>query len=241
MASSTRLRVLCLHSFRLSGTNMSTQMSVFSNISSVLADFAELSFCDGGTQLREEENSKMPQKLRDLFPPPYFEWWNAQETGEGVKYAGLDATLAKLEAHIEAHGPFDGYLGFSQGGSVAHLLSLLSLRAAAQHPKLSPPRFGVFISSRMTRHAAHAELIAAAVHEPLPLPSLVIYGGNDHDVPPELTKELMTTLDPQLRTELFLPEGTHRIPKLAEEQAQIVRTFFEAQLTAKQRASVIDL
>ena len=117
-----------------------------------------------------------------------------------------------------------------QGGSVAHLLALLSLREPAF--EFWPPRFGIFLSARTTRHAAHAALLADAVTTPLPLPSLVIYGGNDGDVPAAMTRELMTTLDPGRTTEIYLPEGTHRIPKLSEEHRESVRAFLQAQQEA---------
>ena len=212
---------------------MRRQMTDFSNFASTIEDLCDLDFCDGGHQLPEAANADVPEKLRAIFPPPYFEWWRAQETGDSVVYSHVEATLSKLEAQIASRGPYDGYLGFSQGGSVAHLLTLLSLRAPEAHKGIPPPRFGVYLSARATRHDAHVEMVNAAAATPLPLPSLVIYGGRDNEVPAELTREMMQTLDPSQRTELFMPEGTHRIPKLNEEQQGIVRGFFEAQLAAK--------
>ena len=54
---------------------------------------------------------------------------NAREDesfGEGaVVYDDLDRTLSLLREHEMAHGPFDGVLGFSQGGCVAHLVCML--------------------------------------------------------------------------------------------------------------------
>ena len=171
--------------------------------------------------------------MASLFPPPYFEWWNARETETGMIYDHLDASLAAIERHAAAHGPFDGYLGFSQGGSMAHLLCLLSMRDEAFARRIPPPRFGVFISARTTRHADHAELVANAVRTPLPLPSLVIYGGKDTAVPPEMTRELMTTLEGEATTEVFLPEHTHKIPRLTAGTKETVRAFLSAQLEAK--------
>ena len=226
-----RLRILCLHAFQLSGDTMSRQLTQFSNFAKSIDDLAELHFVDGGHRLPDEVGEKMPERLRQLFPPPYYEWWNAREEADGsVVYDHLDASLTKLQQHVAAHGPFDGLLGFSQGGSVAHLLALLSLREPAF--EFWPPRFGIFLSARTTRHAAHAALLADAVTTPLPLPSLVIYGGNDGDVPAAMTRELMTTLDPGRTTEIYLPEGTHRIPKLSEEHRESVRAFLQAQQEA---------
>ena len=211
---------------------MQLQMSKFSNFQAAIDDVAELQFLNGGHRLPDEAGDVMPERLRQLFLPPYFEWWNARETGDGVVYDHIDTSLSILQRHIMDQGPYDGVLGFSQGGSVAHLLSLLSLRDPAF--TIPPPAFGVFISARTTRHAAHADLLTGAVRDPLPLPSLVIHGGNDANVPSAMTRELMTTLDPSLTTEIFLPEGTHRIPKLSVDQKATVRAFLQKQ----QRAAV---
>ena len=227
-SAAARLRILCFHSFRFSGASMQTQLTTFSNLGAVLAELADLDFIDGAHRAPDDA---LPENLRQIFPPPHYEFWNARETEEGVVYDHLDESLAKIKEHIAANGPFDGYLGFSQGGSVAHLLSLLSLRGP--NSGVPPPRFGVFLSARATRHAAHAELVASAVQTPMPLPSLVLYGGQDTDVPPGQTREMMATLAPDLTTEVFLPTGGHRIPKLSEEHASTVRRFLTAQLAAK--------
>uniref|UniRef100_A0A7S2FGR5 Serine hydrolase domain-containing protein n=1 Tax=Haptolina brevifila TaxID=156173 RepID=A0A7S2FGR5_9EUKA len=171
-------------------------------------------------------SAKMPAMLKQIFPGPYYEWWNSRTDTDGaVYYDHLDASLELVCQHVAAHGPFDGILGFSQGGSFAHLLCLLSLRGSLQLPL--PPRFGVFISSRASRHHGHRDLVEAVRSSPLALPSLVIYGGKDTDVPPADTRELIETLDPSCLTTVYLPEGTHRVPKLEPANVATVAAFFE--------------
>lgn len=207
-------------------------MNKFSNFAATIDDLASLDFVDGGYCVPEHEvDSVMPERLRAIFPPPYYEWWNArQEKNDEIIYDHIDVSLAKIATHLKDNGPYDGFFGFSQGGSLAHLLSLLTLRAPdLLDPAIPPPRFGVFLSARTTRHAAHAKLLAGAVSAPLPLPSLVIYGGKDADVAPELTRELMTTLDSDMTTEIFMPEGKHKIPKLNAEERATVREFLMRQ------------
>jgi hypothetical protein len=48
-------------------------------------------------------------------------WWNYNETAKGLKYDGLDKSFATLETILREQGPFDGILGFSQGGFVHFL------------------------------------------------------------------------------------------------------------------------
>ena len=231
----SRLRILCFHSFRLSGDSMRLQLSLFSNFRNTISDLVSFDYLDGGNRLPDEAWDEAPQMLRDLFQPPYYEWWNAAENTDGsMTYDHIEASFDKIEKHVSQHGPYDGYLGFSQGGCVAHTLSLLSLRDPAFAKRLPPPRFGIFISARTSRHTTHTALVAGAAQAPLSLPSLVIYGGKDTDMPAEMTEELMRTLDETKRVELYLPDGTHRIPRLDEAQAQVLREFLVAQLDAKQ-------
>ena len=76
-------------------------------------------------------------------------------------------------------------------------------------------------------------MMAHVATQPLAMPSLVIYGGADSEVPPELTRELVGTLESASTTQVYLPEGTHRIPKLSPEHAETVRAFVAAQQRAK--------
>ena len=222
----TRLRILCFHSFRLSGDNMRKQLFDLANLGASLADLATLDFVDGGHRLGDDA---LPERLQALFPPPYFEWWNAREGAGGTAiYDHLEASLAKVERHIAEHGPYDGYLGFSQGGCVAHTLSLLSMRDPSFASRVPDPRFAILLSCRLSRHTEHSELVAGAAAAPLPLPSLVLYGGKDTDVPPAMTRELMATLDPAGVREIYLPLGGHRVPNLGEEEVAVLRRFLKS-------------
>ena len=66
--STTRLRILCFHSFHLSGEHMRTQMASFSNFASTLDDLADLDFLDGGHRLPDEAAEKVPERMRRIFP-----------------------------------------------------------------------------------------------------------------------------------------------------------------------------
>ena len=53
-STSGRLRILCLHGFRLSGESMRRQLTQFSNLQDSLADLADLSYLDGGHRLSDD-------------------------------------------------------------------------------------------------------------------------------------------------------------------------------------------
>ena len=47
----------------------------------------------------------MPERLKALLPPPYFEWWNAHESDDGaVSYDGEAATLAHVTDFMQKEG-----------------------------------------------------------------------------------------------------------------------------------------
>ena len=100
-----KLRVLCLHSFRLSGENMRLQMSAFSNFASTIEDLVDLDFCDGGHQLPDEANADVPEKLRQIClrrkvmdPPGNYQGAPAKE-----KFAALRKCSCAITKDDSAH------------------------------------------------------------------------------------------------------------------------------------------
>jgi len=109
-----KLKILCLHGWRTSGPILKIQMRDVQISCGQIADFV----CVDGCHVA----SGPPQEIvAQIWPPTdfkYFEWWDQNEG----KYTGLDATLRYLAAIEKKSGPFDGVLGFSQGGALAAFL-----------------------------------------------------------------------------------------------------------------------
>lgn len=66
-------------------------------------------------------------------------WWRRKGTGEPYTYEGIEQGLAHIASVLKDQGPFDGVIGFSQGGAAAAMLASLlepNRRAAfeAQYP-----------------------------------------------------------------------------------------------------------
>ncbi|KAK7513497.1 serine hydrolase-domain-containing protein [Phyllosticta citriasiana] len=66
--------------------------------------------------------------------PEAYGWWvrkdkveqaNGKVEGEGFTYEGLETGFAKLADVLKEEGPFDGVIGFSQGGAAAGMLASL--------------------------------------------------------------------------------------------------------------------
>ena len=215
------MRILCFHSFRLSGAILESQMNNFSNITKGLQG-AEFSFLNGVHRVSAEKEARMPEFLKKIFPGPYFEWWNANPCPEGVGYDGLQETLDYVQQYIESEGPFDGFLGFSQGGSLAHMLSML---ISQERIAIPPPRFLVIISAMASRHHTHVPFVEQARAEPIQIPTLVFMGEKDTEVPPIMTRGLIETIEPSCVTEVVLPKGEHKLPRLTQDQIETCRQF----------------
>ena len=54
-----------------------------------------------------------------------YAWWRRKDDGGGLLYNGMDTGFATIARCIEEDGPFDGVLGFSQGGAAAGMVASL--------------------------------------------------------------------------------------------------------------------
>ena len=52
-----------------------------------------------------------------------------------------------MEELLEKEGPFDGMIGFSQGGAFAHLMILAYMRGLFRNERMKQMRFAIFICS----------------------------------------------------------------------------------------------
>lgn len=105
-----------------------------------------------------------------------FGWWRRKdpaETGKtAIVYLGIEKGLAGIAETIRAEGPFDGAIGFSQGGCAAGLVATL----------LEPGRPAAFEAARSKdpeKMAYPPEFLDAATGKQIqpPLKFVVIYSG----------------------------------------------------------------
>ncbi|KAH7554417.1 hypothetical protein JRO89_XS12G0198500 [Xanthoceras sorbifolium] len=106
-----KMKILCLHGFRTSGSFLQKQISnACSHIHRLYTqDFPDGIFAAGGKS-----------EIEGIFPPPYFEWF--QFNKDFTEYTNLDECISYLCEYITNKGPFDGLLGFSQGATLSALL-----------------------------------------------------------------------------------------------------------------------
>ena len=110
--------------------------------------------------------------MAGLFPPPYYEWWNASDDAVRPLYVGWDETLARVQHAFETRGPFDGLLGFSQGSNLAAALAGLQQRGAAL---AGQPALKLIICVSGMR--GRAEALLPAFEQPISVPAVFIIGA----------------------------------------------------------------
>ena len=227
--SSQRLRVLCLHSFRTSAASFKKQLFELSNIGEALADLIELDLIDAPHECTPEEEERIEPGVKVIFGGPFYEWINAMPYTDDPAlrvYHHIDASLDAIAMHMRLFGPYDGIMGFSQGGTMCHAIAML---AHAGLLPFAPPRFLIIFSGRLSRHYAHAPLVAACEANPLPVPSVVMWNGDDDHVYPEETERLSKTLKDCVAIKMDHVRG-HKVPRVTNEANALprLRAFLEA-------------
>jgi predicted esterase len=84
-------------------------------------------------------------------------WWRRKGEGEPYTYEGLDLGLGKIAEVLKAEGPFDGVIGFSQGGACAGMVAGL----------LEPGRREAFEAKYAEGGMKFPESFEGDVHAPL--------------------------------------------------------------------------
>eukprot|EP01126_Amoeba_proteus_P017801 TRINITY_DN1874_c0_g1_i5.p1 TRINITY_DN1874_c0_g1~~TRINITY_DN1874_c0_g1_i5.p1 ORF type:complete len:187 (-),score=26.08 TRINITY_DN1874_c0_g1_i5:54-614(-) len=146
------------------------------------------------------------------YPP------NSQlENSQNRTYIGLEDSIAFLKKFCEQEGPFDGLMGFSQGGIVASLLAHVMMKTVDDFP---PVKFLIFCatctaSSQLWRSKYEGVKCC--------LPSLHIWGIRDTIVPNERSKGLLDFFE---SPEILEHQGSHVIPNKGPEKT-VIRKFIE--------------
>ena len=176
---------------------------------------------------------KVSAALRSFFNPPYCEWFNAEtdaSSGE-VSYTRWAATLAYVARIWREEGPFDGYLGFSQGATVCHALAALHARGACPELAEFPaPRFALCFSGRRCRDSALAPTLydEAALAELRATELEYFHAWNEGDtvVKAEESASMADTLGGGRHT---TPSSSHAVARLDRAQLTALEAFLDSQ------------
>lgn len=195
-----RLKILALHGFRQNGDVFRARTR---KLRQALDDIAELVYPTSPLQYTPQGDTRAATVAAFGEVPEYpmqRVWWLSSE--DNVDYEGFDASVAYLEAVFRDQGPFDGVLGFAQGGTLAAVLA-----AMLPHPAISF-RFAICISAFPSRARAHARYIAP---HSVRVPALHVLGLQDILVTPDRSIKLFEAFDPASAA-LVKHGGGHFVP-----------------------------
>lgn len=171
----------------------------------------------------------IPDDVAPFFKGPYYEWWNADrdENGEWWIYKGWEKTLAHLEDVFNMHGPFDGIMGFSQGGAVASLT--VGMQRAGCFLKDQPQlKFcicfaGIRVRARVKGDAGEVGNIEGIYRSLRDCPSLHVIG--DKDPVKRMTNDLINSFDNPV---VINHTKGHVIPALQGPDLQRFKAFLQS-------------
>uniref|UniRef100_K3W7A0 Serine hydrolase domain-containing protein n=1 Tax=Globisporangium ultimum (strain ATCC 200006 / CBS 805.95 / DAOM BR144) TaxID=431595 RepID=K3W7A0_GLOUD len=212
-----KLRVLCLHGYGQDGETLRGRIAAFRRAFKSSVEFV----CIDGPLLsepRDKDDSTSTEQEGALAQPQGRSWFRFQrnEDGEGYTLSYVNETIAYIKAVCREQGPFDGILGFSQGGTTASLV----LQNQHEEPEDSPFvfKFGIFISAPQPGDPRVGNPALK-----LAMPTLHVIGETDAVIEPARSKKVAEGfVDPRV----FMHPGGHYIPT-NKEPKDAFRDFFK--------------
>ncbi|XP_041864352.1 esterase OVCA2 [Melanotaenia boesemani] len=201
------LRILCIHGYRQNGCSFREKTGALRKL---LKKQVELVYMNAPLTVQQEvsdsNNDPVPGSGGDEDPRG---WWFSdiqaqrfcaqQQCEESL---GLSESVTAVREAVNAQGPFDGILGFSQGAAFVAMLCCL------QEQKLEPEfnfRFAILVAGFRSKCKEHQKFYNA----PFQIPSLHVFGLEDKVIPDYMSRELLTSFqDPQV----LIHPGGHFVP-----------------------------
>ena len=203
-----RLRVLCLHGYTQDGAifreRTGALRTTLTKSHGVEMEYVDAPHVLTGADLFGENMGPGDGRARGWFTAG--ENAGVEDSAEWVRPSlskrarGSDESLAFLRRHVEAHGPYDGLLAFSQGAAMAAIL-------LASEPARF--RFAVLCAGFLASDPSLAALVQSAA--PLPHAVLSCSGEADALVPPERVRALAACF-PDPACVFFAHAGGHHVP-----------------------------
>ncbi|KAI8536284.1 hypothetical protein RHMOL_Rhmol10G0245400 [Rhododendron molle] len=164
-------RFLCLHGFRTSSEILRKQLQRWPE--TVLEKF-DLVFIDAPYKAQGRS------MVQGFYDPPYFEWF--QFTEDYSEVYNFEECLDYIEDFMIKHGPFDGLMGFSQGGILSAALPGMQSDGVAL-TKVPKIKYLIIMSGGKLGGTGSKfctpKLAANAFSTPVQCPSLHIIGETD--------------------------------------------------------------
>ncbi|KAF7829301.1 esterase AGAP003155 [Senna tora] len=195
-------RVLCLHGFRTSGKILQKSME---KLPERLVQKLDLVFLDGPFPAQGKS------AVEPIFDPPYYEWFQANQ--DFTDFINFEECVAYIEDYMVKNGPFDGFLGFSQGGFVSAALPGMQSQGVALG-KVEKIKFVIVIGGGKfgAKKFGVPKLASNAFSKPIHIPSLHFIGDEDF-----MKDEGIALLDAFVDPFVIRHSEGHTVPRLDED------------------------
>lgn len=100
----------------------------------------------------------------DKDSPEAYGWWRRKGDAEPYTYEGMDRGLATIADVLKSQGPFDGAIGFSQGGAAAGMVASLLEDGRREAFEKAQSTGGMRYPDSFTQDSGYIE---EAIHPPL--------------------------------------------------------------------------
>lgn len=189
------MKFLCLHGYTQNGKLYATKASGLRKLLKKAGH--ELVFIDGPLKVEVEDLPFEPSK--ELLEIDMRAWWRIDSSNKET-YGNTDAAFKAIKEAVDAHGPFDGVIGFSQGAGLAAIVTKALKEIAPSNPELK-------IAILYSAFKMQAESAQKWYETPFTVPTLHVMGTMDTVVPEEKGLELYNCWQPSKRALLKHPGG----------------------------------
>lgn len=163
------LKIMCLHGMSQNAEVFRTRLGRLPHKAKAVASF-------------HFENAPHLLPLKTGDEAPMRTWYVRDPTSGSIDGPSLQASLRHLDEMWATHGPFDGVLGFSMGGSMAVILAHLSDRF--------PGLRCIVVGGARDLPATLLDELGVSTDSSVTLPSLHLMGAADKVVPAESSRQL---------------------------------------------------
>lgn len=227
-----RLKLLCLHGGSVNDKMMELQMRMLWNPAKELLELIECEYPVAPNELLLES---MPPAAREAaeqtmqFLPEgsrrMYQWYGkAPLASPDEQWTSLEESIEFLVSHIQRNGPYDGIVGFSQGGEIGAQMCRL---AEQGDPRLQGKfKFFMAMAHRWPKPFNRPEFRPVA---PIRIPSLHLQEVNAAagGYPPADYEDLVLHWDESCRAVAWHTQG-HKPPRLAGADLEKLRHFIQS-------------
>ncbi|CAH2040166.1 unnamed protein product, partial [Iphiclides podalirius] len=171
-----KLKILAFHGYRQNGAIFRAKIGSFRK---AVSKYAQLTFFSAPHKVVNEDEGDEDSRS----------WWfNAEDNSFSGKCLGgpaigFEDTLHLIEKIVKEYGPFDGFMGFSQGACLVGILAAMQQKGYLPYTF----QFAIFASGFRSGSLVHKGFY----DEDINLPSLHVYGESDSIIPKEMSESLI--------------------------------------------------